>query len=72
MAVTAKTILAAVECPHLTFGKAGLHHYYFDYTNADAGIYMERKSIHVRKLSQFPIEKWATIGKEFVKSVESK
>lgn len=72
MATNSKTILAAIDCPHLTMGKAGLHQYYFDYTNADAGIYMQRKTIHVRKLTQFDLEKWARIGKEFVATVEGK
>jgi len=72
MATNKTTILAAIDCPYLTFGKAGLHHYYFEYTNGSAGIYMQRKSIHVRTLTQFDIEKWATIGKEFVAQMESK
>jgi hypothetical protein len=72
MAINKTTIIAAIGCPHLTLGKAGLHQYYLDYTNAEAGIYMERKTFHVRKLSQFDLEKWATIGKEFVTYVESK
>ncbi len=66
MATNKTTILAAIDCPYLTFGKAGLHHYYFEYTNGSAGIYMQRKSIHVRKLTQFPLDHWVNIGKESV------
>lgn len=72
MAINKTTILAAIGCPHLTLGKAGLHQYYLDYTNADAGIYMKRKTIHVRKLAQFDLEKWERIGKEFVTETEGK
>lgn len=72
MAINKTTIIAAIGCPHLTLGKAGLHQYFLDYTNANAGIYMKRKTIHVRKLAQFDLEQWARIGKEFVATVESK
>lgn len=70
MATNKTTILAAVGNANLTFGKAGLHQYYFEYSNGALGVYMQRKTIHVRTLSQFPIEKWATIGKEFCATFE--
>lgn len=72
MAVNKNTIITAVGCPHLTMGKAGLHQYFFEYNNPERGIYMQRKTFHVRKLTQFTLEKWAELGQQFVATLEAK
>lgn len=69
--ITANAIVNAIGSPHVTFFKVGLHHYAFEYTNAALGIYMQRKDIHPRTLSQFSLEKWAEIGKAFVATLEN-
>ena len=72
MAANKKTIIAAIGNPNLKFEKAGLHQYYFEYTDAEAGIYCERKTFHVRTVSQFPLEKWVTLGNEFIAGLVAK
>lgn len=63
-------IIEAIGCPHLTLERAGGMYHLFVYWNPAADKFNCRK-VNCSELKELPMSAWITIGRDFVKGVET-